>query len=292
MKQSKAVKESVKVLTVRFCPYCRSSRVSSSMGTCFCLDCGASFVAARVDRQEQFPNNERAQTRMFRSHAPPILFAPSTKTFPSGLSEFSKTLDSLGLSDVVREEAVAIYEKASAREMAHGRNLSKGMAPASVYAACKQAGLSVSFKEVARAFGVDKKEAERSYTYLLNEMGYFSSLLSPRATVDMIEPEVRHELKSPIVGTGDLEEPDVKKFVEKKGTYEFLRLLKEKPRRWKTLEKELALSPRTLSERISQALELEFIEKVRRLKIGATYYRLTKRGTDVFDAMTGSTTIY
>jgi DNA-binding HxlR family transcriptional regulator len=81
-------------------------------------------------------------------------------------------------------------------------------------------------------------------------------------------------------------------FSEKKGTYEFLRLLMERPRRWKALEKELPLSPRTLSERITQAQTLGFIEIVRRLKIGAPYYRLTKKGNEVFEIMTGDARIY
>jgi DNA-binding HxlR family transcriptional regulator len=210
---------------------------------------------------------------------------------PHGLSEIDKALNALDVQENTRKEARAIYRRAYAMGAAHGRKSVEGLAAASVYAACKQSGLPKPLDEIAATLDVDKMEVERAYTYLVNEMGYLPTYsITDNETAALNKP--RLESSFPAGGVMDLHGLDVAKFLEKKGTYEFLRLLKEKPRRWKTLEKELALSPRTLSERISQALELGFIEKVRRLKIGATYYRLTGKGNDIFEAMTGDTRIY
>lgn len=276
------MKESVSVTTAKYCPYCGRPSLSSSMGTSVCLSCGASFLTARLS--ETSTSHERAsltQDRPLLDHYRVPTFRPAVSEEPPNahLSQIDKAAKALNLPDNIRKAARTIYRRAFATE----RKSVEGLAPASVYAACKQGGLPKSLDQIATAFGVDKNEAERSYTYLLNEMGYLSSTLFSGETVVMT-PKIAQQ--------GPDHDLDVAKFLEKKGTYEFFRLLKEKPRRWKTLETELALSPRTLSERISQALELGFIEKVRRLKIGATCYRLTKKGNDVFEAMTGSTRIY
>jgi DNA-binding HxlR family transcriptional regulator/ribosomal protein L37AE/L43A len=286
MKPTKTVKESVTASNATYCPYCGRSNLSSYMGSYLCPSCGATFAAARLNDHSRFTTRIDENTKSLHLYSRQPVFPSAVRPTPTFL-DIGEALSALGLPPNVGKAALDIYRRAFTREAACEGKLSRGMAPASVYAACKQNGLSISIKEIADAFNVDQTEAERSYTYLLNEMGF---LTSPNDTT-MEMPQFQSESLTDIERT-DLHEPDVAKFLEKKGTYEFLRLLKEKPRRWKTLEKELALSPRTLSERISQALELGFIEKVRRLKIGATYYRLTKKGSDIFEAMTGSTKIY
>jgi DNA-binding HxlR family transcriptional regulator len=286
MKPTKTVKESATALNARYCPYCGRPNLSSYMGSYLCPSCGATFAAARLNDHSRSATHDDAEERSFHMYSRRPVLASAVRPTPTFL-DIGGALNALGLPPNIGKAALNIYRRAFTREAACEIKLSRGMAPASVYAACKQNGLSISIKEIADAFNVDQTEAERSYTYLLNEMGF---LTSPN-DITMEMPQFLSESLTGIERT-DLHEPDVEKFLEKKGTYEFLRLLKEKPRRWKTLERELALSPRTLSERIFQALELGFIEKVRRLKIGATYYRLTKKGSDIFEAMTGSTKIY
>jgi DNA-binding HxlR family transcriptional regulator len=286
MKPTKTVKESVTALNAKFCPYCGRSNISSYMGSYLCPSCGATFAAARLNDHPRSANQSDAKIRSLHMPLRQPVLASAVRVPPTFL-DIGEALNALGLPPNVGKVALNIYRRAFTREAAYEGRLSRGMAPASVYAACKQSGLSISIKEIADAFNVDQTEAERSYTYLLNEMGFLASPNDITLEMPQFQSESLTEIER-----ASLHESDVAKFLEKKGTYEFLRLLKEKPRRWKTLEKELELSPRTLSERLSQALELGFIEKVRRLKIGATYYRLTKKGSDIFETMTRSTKIY
>lgn len=69
-------------------------------------------------------------------------------------------------------------------------------------------------------------------------------------------------------------------FFGRKGGYDVLIALEDKPKRWKEIEKVVLVSPRTLSQRISGAMELGLIDKVRHLG-GGTAYRLTDKGKNV-----------
>jgi DNA-binding HxlR family transcriptional regulator len=292
MKQDKAAAKETTTINVRYCPYCGSSSISSIKDKIVCLSCGGSFVAAGSP-ELGMANRQRG---LFMGEVPerrrPSLMPAFRVRTPLGVRELDKPLSTLDVPQGVHEAARAIYVKAHATEMGDHRVSDKALAAAASYAACRQEGLSKSLDEIAAAFGVDRTEVENSYTFLLNEMGYLSPLLSNSRVHVACKPPLPSESMPTVGGREAANVFDVEKFLEKKGTYEFLRLLKERPRRWKTLETELALSPRTLSERIAQALEMGYIEKVRRLKIGATYYRLTRRGNEMFEAMTGNTSIY
>ena len=70
---------------------------------------------------------------------------------------------------------------------------------------------------------------------------------------------------------------EVLDFFGKRGGHDVLIALKDKPRRWKEIEKVVLVSPRTLSRRIFQATELGLLNKVKHLG-GGTAYRLTEKG--------------
>lgn len=296
MKHSKHAEESTTTVEAKYCPYCGGSRLATSKDNIQCLECRASFVAVKREKDKEpcvrAPSNP-ARAAIASNHLLPSL-SEITRANPQpgsiSMVEFYKTLHILDVPDSFREAAQKIYAKARAISFGSRRMSGQALAAAAVYVVCKQNGLPKSLDEIAVAFGVSKAEAEDSYTGLLNEIGYSSPMLSGRKSpasnesVPSLNSIFAVEEREPGFG--------VEKFLEKKGTYEFLRLLKESPRRWKTLEKELPLSPRTLSERISQAQALGLIEKVRRLKIGAPYYRLTKRGNEVFEVMTGDARVY
>jgi DNA-binding HxlR family transcriptional regulator len=305
MRRSKIATQQSANLRPRYCPYCGRPNLSIAEDRAFCLECGASFRATRVSQDTKMEVRKLIQSPkrrnikdishiLSRSSSPTSAFKTASRY---DLSEFEKALNTLRLQDDVRQEARRIYIRASTAGMRNGRTSGEALASASVYAACRQNELSNTLEEIASAFGADKAEVEHSYALLLNEIGFLSQIQHKR-------DDNGHKISADSIGTApdlgflksevkaETQGPDVTRFLEKKGTFEFLRLLKERPKRWKTLEKELAVSPRTLSERITQALELGYIEKVRRLKIGATYYRLTKKGLEIFETMTESTSIY
>lgn len=70
---------------------------------------------------------------------------------------------------------------------------------------------------------------------------------------------------------------EVLDFFGKRGGHDVLIALKDRPRRWKEIEKTVLVSPRTLSRRIFEAIELGLINKVKHLG-GGTAYRLTEKG--------------
>jgi hypothetical protein len=282
--------------------------VSSLSGISKCIECGASFVVARPHGETRIEGEkicrEIARTLEARMHTakeeckPVPSFEFHGDILSRSPSEIDEGLDVLDIPKSIGERARVIYRSVSRTQAERGRQPEKGLAAASVYAACKENGVAKSPGEIAGAFGISESDIEQLYTYLLNEMGYLHPIaraFSRKYELRSCEPtQAGTSFETIFAGSEnrDLQNLNEERFLEKKGTYEFFRLLKENPRRWKTLEKELALSPRTLSERISQGLEFGLIERVRRLKIGATYYRLTKKGSDVFEAMTGHTSIY
>ena len=77
-------------------------------------------------------------------------------------------------------------------------------------------------------------------------------------------------------------------FLSRKGGYELLRAVEEGTKRWKDIEKTVLVSPRTLSRRISEALELGLIERVKQLR-GGMAYRLTEKGRNVLMSISEKT---
>ena len=81
---------------------------------------------------------------------------------------------------------------------------------------------------------------------------------------------------------------EVLDFLGRKGGYDVLKALEDKPKRWKEIEKVVLVSPRTLSQRISQAMELGLIDKVKKLR-GGTAYRLAEKGRNVVISLSEKT---
>jgi len=233
-----------------------------------------------------------------------------SERFESLVASYSQALGSFDMTDLyealdvlnsplnVRESARSIYRRAVTGGLVQDAPSRKALVSAAIYAAYKQNGLLRSLDEIARVAGVDKAVAEQFLSSMLGEIGYLSprldtvNALQPDQTIEVLESEMRPETNDAAGAKEQNPHAFEVKFLEKKGAFEFLRLLKENPRRWNTLEKELDLSPRTLSDRITQGLELGLIEKIRRLKIGATYYRLTEKGKKTLEAASESTRIY
>lgn len=80
-----------------------------------------------------------------------------------------------------------------------------------------------------------------------------------------------------VMGLSRLLHNEVLDFFGKRGGYDVLVALKDKPKRWKEIEDVVLVSPRTLSRRIYGAMELGLINKVKHLG-GGTAYRLTEKG--------------
>lgn len=81
---------------------------------------------------------------------------------------------------------------------------------------------------------------------------------------------------------------EVLDFIGRKGGYNLLKALEDKPKRWKDIENLVLVSPRTLSQRISGAIDLGLIDKVKQLR-GGTAYRLTEKGKNILIGLSEKT---
>ena len=75
--------------------------------------------------------------------------------------------DKLGLSDFISENAASMYRKASEKNMIRGNSV-ESMVAASVYAACRNAGIPRSLDDVAKSANITRKTLSRCYRVLLS----------------------------------------------------------------------------------------------------------------------------
>lgn len=73
-------------------------------------------------------------------------------------------------------------------------------------------------------------------------------------------------------------------FFARKGGESLLRVLSKGAGRWKDIELQAGVSPRTLSQRISEALEIGLIVRKKQLRGGARY-KLTEKGKDALNIL-------
>jgi len=85
------------------------------------------------------------------------------------LQEINRLGSALGLPHSVREAAAMIYRKAAANDLIKGWTI-EGFAAASLYAACKQASIPRTLKEVAMHSRTSKREIGRTYKRLLQNL--------------------------------------------------------------------------------------------------------------------------
>ena len=94
------------------------------------------------------------------------------------LSKISKMGNALNLPKHVLEGASLIYRRAIKERIIRGRTL-EGVVAGAVYVACREAKLTRTLGEVARASEVNKKEVGRNYRFLVNKLGYHIPPLKP-----------------------------------------------------------------------------------------------------------------
>lgn len=86
-------------------------------------------------------------------------------------SELRRFSDKLAISESVTEEAAYIYRKALERKLVRGRSITFIIA-ASLYAACREAEVPRTLKDIAAVSNVKRKDLARSYRLLHREMDF------------------------------------------------------------------------------------------------------------------------
>jgi transcription initiation factor TFIIB len=123
--------------------------------------------------------NQKAQVYRLRKWQRRIRVSNATeRNLAFALSEISKIADSINLPKSIIETASVIYRKAVKEHLIRGRSI-QGVTAAALYMACRQCNLARTLDEIAQAFGIDKKEAGRSYRFLVKELDFFIAPLKP-----------------------------------------------------------------------------------------------------------------
>ncbi len=88
------------------------------------------------------------------------------------LFEISKLASSLHITKNILETASIIYRKTIKRKYIRGGS-KQNITAAVLYLSCKQCSISITLVEIATAVHLHKKEVERTYRFLVNELDTF-----------------------------------------------------------------------------------------------------------------------
>ena len=90
------------------------------------------------------------------------------RNFAVAFSQLDLLKDKLGLSDVLIERVAYIYRKAQERGLTRGRSIS-AILSAAIYVSCREIGVPRTFKDVATAGNVTRKDIARNSRLIMSE---------------------------------------------------------------------------------------------------------------------------
>ncbi|WP_415382325.1 transcription initiation factor IIB [Halosimplex sp. TS25] len=92
------------------------------------------------------------------------------RNLKQALGEIERMGSALGLPENVRETASVIYRRALDEDLLPGRSI-EGVATSAIYGAARQAGTPRSIDEVVAVSRIDEMEFQRTYRYVVRELG-------------------------------------------------------------------------------------------------------------------------
>jgi len=111
------------------------------------------------------------------------------RNLKQALGEIDRMASALGLPETVRETAAVVYRRALEEDLLPGRSI-EGMATASLYAAARQASVPRSLDEFDAVSRIGRKETQRTYRYLVRELGLAIEPADPEEYVDRFASEL------------------------------------------------------------------------------------------------------
>ena len=88
-----------------------------------------------------------------------------------GFEEINKLLEHKGIARSIIEDTKEIFDQVTKVKKMKGRNL-RCMILAMYYCASKNAGVSLSFKEIANRFNFEEKKIKKAFNYIKSAIGY------------------------------------------------------------------------------------------------------------------------
>jgi transcription initiation factor TFIIB len=144
------------------CPNCGSKEIikDPETGERICAECGIVLSEDALDRGPEW----RAFTPQERESKQRTGTPISNIFYDQSLS-----IDALHLPRRIKEQAIEIYRQALKEDLIRGQTID-GFVAASIYAACRQAKIPRSLKEVAELSTQDIKTVSRIYRQILREL--------------------------------------------------------------------------------------------------------------------------
>ena len=116
------------------------------------------------------PSKKKAQIYRLRKWQRRIRVSDATeRNLAYALTEMDRMASTMGLPKNIRETAAVIYRKAVKKNLIRGRSINS-VVSASLYAACRKAGVPRTLDEIAEATSSDRKEIGRTYRFLSREL--------------------------------------------------------------------------------------------------------------------------
>ena len=107
------------------------------------------------------------------------------RNLSSAFMQLRTFTDKLSLSNDTVERAAYVYRKALERGLIRGRSITEMMA-AALYAACREAQIPRTLKEVATVANIRKKDLARSYRLLLKELDMRMPVADPAKSITKV----------------------------------------------------------------------------------------------------------
>lgn len=104
------------------------------------------------------------------------------RNLKQALGEIDRMASALGLPDNIRETASVIYQQALSEDLLVGRSI-EGVATASLYTAARQSGVPRSFDKFTEVSRVERIEVERTYQYIVRELGLEVPPANPKSYI-------------------------------------------------------------------------------------------------------------
>ncbi len=104
------------------------------------------------------------------------------RNLKQALGEIDRMASALGLPDNIRETASVIYQRALKEDLLVGRSI-EGVATASLYTSARQSGVPRSFDKFAEVSRVERIEIERTYQYIVRELGLEVPPANPKSYI-------------------------------------------------------------------------------------------------------------
>ena len=111
--------------------------------------------------------------------------SPVDRNFMQAFAELSRLSDRLSLSKATIEDAAYIYRKALEAKLVRGRSINAVIA-ASVYAACRNSGMTRNLKDLEEAANIKRKDIARCYRMIVKNLDLKMEVVDPISCVSRI----------------------------------------------------------------------------------------------------------